>query len=246
MQDRNGFTLVELMITIFVASLLTVAFYSTYLMQRKSHTSQGQVVEMQQNLRAAIETMTREMRMAGYDPNETAYVGGTTNAITSATATLFEFSGDLDESGALGVSGTPATENEFFAYDLYNNGGVSTLGRRAAAEPLGATARQPVAEHIEQLEFTYILADGTVTADASSDLGQIRSVRVSLLARSRLPDSNYVNEETYISASGGTTVDLSGIDFYAPAYDAGGVCTNCDNFRRRLVITQIDLRNMGL
>jgi len=67
--DRNnerGFTLVELLITMTISLIILTALSSTFLMQRKIYDVQEQVVEMVQNARAAMDMMTREIRMAGY------------------------------------------------------------------------------------------------------------------------------------------------------------------------------------
>jgi type IV pilus assembly protein PilW len=245
----SGFTLVELMITIFISSLLTVAFYGTYIMQRTSYAAQGQVAEMQQNIRAGIDTMMLDLRLAGYDPEGTAITGA--NIITAARPDAFSFAADMDEDGVLGTTGTPATESEYFAYDFYTAAnGVSTLGRATSVDtPIAvnlvsgshyeAAGHQPVADFIEMLEFAYVLDDGSVVGDAtaSGDHANIRAVRVSILARSKNADSKYTNTNTYHTALG-TDWDSSPGDGNDDGFG--------DGFRRRFLITQIDLRNAGL
>jgi len=49
---------------------------------------------MQQNLRAGLDTMARELKMAGYDPTLAGGYG-----ITTATKTVFAFTADLCEDG---------------------------------------------------------------------------------------------------------------------------------------------------
>lgn len=245
----SGFTLVELMITIFISSLLTVAFYGTYVLQRASYAAQTQVTEMQQNIRAGIDTMMIDLRLAGYDPEGTAMAGG--NIITAARPDAFSFAADMDEDGVLGTAGTPATESEYFAYDIYTAAnGVSTLGRSSSMDtPIAvnlvsaghyeAANHQPVADYIEMLEFAYVLADGSVVGDAtaSGDHDNIRAIRVSILARSRTADAKYTNNDTYHTALG-TDWDSSPGDDNDDGFG--------DKFRRRFLITQIELRNMGL
>ena len=52
-----------------VMGLATVAaVYSVHLVQVKQRIVQEDVMAMQQNARAAMDLMTRELRMAGYDP----------------------------------------------------------------------------------------------------------------------------------------------------------------------------------
>ncbi len=237
--SRDGFTLVEMMVTLFLAFLLCATLYATYTMQRKAHATQGQVVEMQQNLRSAFEAMTREIRLAGYDPRGTAFRGGAV-AISAARPTLFAFAADLDGNGVLGSVASPAGESEYLAFDLYTSGGAPTLGRASSATaPITinnpgpgqwqASGHQPVVDHIERLEFAYVLDDGRVVADASAsgDEDAVRAVRVSILARARFADGNFRSSETFRTALGTFWTGIPG-----------------DGYRRRLAITEIDLRNL--
>ncbi len=220
------------MITIFISSLLTVAFYSTYILQRTSYAAQGQVVEMQQNIRAGVDTLMLDLRQAGYDPN-----GTNTSGITSAQLTSISFTADLDEDGVIdndGAIGGAATELEHYTYDL--NG--TTLRRSASFDDAG-TNLQAVADNIENIEFAYYLDTGVEEPApvAAAKLGDISFIRVSILARSKNQDSKYTNTTTYHTALG-TDWDSSPGDGTDDGYG--------DGFRRRLIITQIDLRNMGL
>jgi prepilin-type N-terminal cleavage/methylation domain-containing protein len=63
---ESGFTLVELLIAMTIGLIILAALSSTFLMQRKIYDVQEQIVEMVQNARAAMDIMTREIRMAGY------------------------------------------------------------------------------------------------------------------------------------------------------------------------------------
>ena len=65
---NKGFSLIELMIAMAVGSIIMAVIYSTYQAQQKTYTTQHLAVEMQQNIRAAMSLMKREIRMAGYDP----------------------------------------------------------------------------------------------------------------------------------------------------------------------------------
>lgn len=229
-RQNGGFTLVELMITMVISTIIGAALYATYILQQRSYTVQGQVTQMQQNVRAGVDFLTLDLRMAGYDPQ--AKIGNV--GITTATSTAIAFSADMDESGDLGTLAVPAAESEYFGFGLYVKDGIPTLYRASsqttplnvAVTPPGA---QPLADHIENIEFNYVLASGAVTnAPTAGQLPDIRSVRVSMLARAPRQDTKYVNTDTYTTASGAV---------WNPPDDG---------FRRRLIITQVDLRNMGL
>lgn len=227
---RNGFTLVELMIALTVTGLIVTAIYSSYIAQKRSAVAQEQVSEMQQSLRAGLGIMEREIRMAGYNPRRTAAVG---TGITEATAgrLAFCFVADTDKMN----NNPPNTEIdepdeiETVEYSLYdaNGDGPMDLGRRAS------NRIQAVAENIEKLEFCYIMNDGAQTLDPISsgyaNLADIRSVRISILARTSRPDPQFINAATTYKTASDTT--------WGPF---------TDNYRRRLLITTIHCRNMGL
>ncbi|MBV5326183.1 MAG: prepilin-type N-terminal cleavage/methylation domain-containing protein, partial [Chlorobium sp.] len=50
-KKNEGFTLVELMITMLLAGIITAAVYSAYRTQQRSYVTQEQVAELQQNIR---------------------------------------------------------------------------------------------------------------------------------------------------------------------------------------------------
>jgi type IV pilus assembly protein PilW len=66
-KGKSGFTLIEIMVALLLSSLLTMAVYSIFISQQHAYTVQDQVVEMEQNARAAIDMVRRELRMAGYN-----------------------------------------------------------------------------------------------------------------------------------------------------------------------------------
>jgi type IV pilus assembly protein PilW len=69
--NPKGFTLVELMVAMAAGLIVMIAIYVAYENHSRSHVTQQLVVEMQQNARAAMNLMKREIRMMGYDPAAT-------------------------------------------------------------------------------------------------------------------------------------------------------------------------------
>ena len=65
---QAGFTLVELMITMLLSLVVLTGIYEVFQAQQKAHATNTKVVEMQQNTRAALAIMERDIRMAGYSP----------------------------------------------------------------------------------------------------------------------------------------------------------------------------------
>ena len=61
-----GFTLVEMMISITLLGTIMIGVYNLYLSQQDQSLIQEDVVELQQNLRVAMDTISRDMRMSGF------------------------------------------------------------------------------------------------------------------------------------------------------------------------------------
>lgn len=230
-----GFTLVELMIAFFVSGLVIAAVVSIYIAQSRNYSELDDVANIQQDLRGALIILPLEIRQAGCDPTESNIP-----SILAATHTNFQFTmdirgnaaspnnadgdvNDVDENIAFGFGAGVDNNND----GIVDNGGANwsgpgSLGRQTG----GAGGFQPLADNIEALEFNYILDDGTATL-APTNFNQIRTVQVSLLARAVNPALGFLNTSTYTTASG-------------VVWDPPN-----DNFHRRLVVTNIQCRNMG-
>jgi len=63
---EGGFSLVEVMAALVILSIALTAVFATFISQQKSFTVQSRVAEMQQNLRQAVEYLSRDIRLAGY------------------------------------------------------------------------------------------------------------------------------------------------------------------------------------
>lgn len=241
---QRGFTLVELMIALAIAGVVMAAVVTTFRIQQASYVVQDDVVVMQQNLRAAMSQMDRELRMAGYDPAKTADAGITVANPSDITFTQVADADGVDNDGD-GLADEPG-ELSTISYNLYApyvaEGNVDTAIGRAVN---GAV--MPLAENIQALEFVYLDAGGSATAV----LADIAAVQVSILARANRPDPRFVNTLSYFPAScpqpalpapaddtcvaGNVLWDFDGVVDGRNAFN--------DNFRRRLLITTIKLRN---
>jgi len=189
--NKKGFTLVELLVAMAVTVIVAGAAVSSYMNQQENQLSQKQIVEMQQNMRAALYVMTMELRMAGYDPYDKYGAGIVTagNGVPVAdggtgplTFTLVAdddcIDNDNDNPDPDSCSDNNVDEEgelktiSFELYDAYNDGD-NDIGRA-----VGAGAPQAIAENIQTLDFTYLDGDGNPTADTS----EIKAVQIDITA----------------------------------------------------------------
>jgi prepilin-type N-terminal cleavage/methylation domain-containing protein len=89
--DSRGFSLVELLIVVMMMGIVTMAIYSLYESTQRTATSQDQTVELQQNLRVAMDQIARDIRMAGFmiPADLTPIATANQNSITFNTASTF-------------------------------------------------------------------------------------------------------------------------------------------------------------
>lgn len=64
--SNRGFSLVELLVVMVVMGLVTAAVYTTFLSTQRQAYTQDEVVEVQQNLRAALDYLVRDIRMVQF------------------------------------------------------------------------------------------------------------------------------------------------------------------------------------
>lgn len=247
-----GFTLIEVLITLAISGVIMTGVYTAFKSQQDSYLAQEQVAEMQQNIRAGLDMMVRDVRMAGFDPEGSAGAG-----ITTASAGQLSFTKDLNSDGDTGDTNeavdygfTPAMSNP--NYDVGRDGipdvdsdsdGVPDampLGRQIG----GAGGYQRIAENIQAIEFNYLDEGGNVTAV----LNDIRSVEISILARTRRPDRNYTHNQFYCPASHSSFNSSTNLcedpDDSTNTMPPWGPFD--DNFRRRFQTMTVQCRNMGL
>ncbi len=84
--NQKGFTLIELLIALAIGSIVLLAAYNLFISQKKSHELQGQLVDAEQNARAALDLLTRELRLAGSGINTTTLRRTTATLISDAAA----------------------------------------------------------------------------------------------------------------------------------------------------------------
>lgn len=180
-----GFTLIELLIAMAVGLVVLGATYGVFILHSKTFGNQEQIAEMQQNARAAMDIMTREIRMAGYDPLGSAGAG-----IVSAASDSINFTLDITStSGPDAPDGDTDDPNENITYSLYTVDGIQKLGRKSTA----GAVNQPVAEHIQSLAFQYWDANGNTTATVAN----IRRIRVTITGKTAKPDPDYSPNSGY-------------------------------------------------
>jgi type IV pilus assembly protein PilW len=189
-----GFSLTELLIAMVVGLIVLGAVYNLFTVENKQLGTEEVITEMQQNARAAMDILSREVRMAGYNPARTLTrcSGATPTASTTcvgirvASANTITFTADLNGNGDLAQ--TSANPNETIVYDRYDSSGIYALGRAS-----NGGAHEPAVEYLDLLSFTYLDAAGAAT----TDLASIRNIQITVRTIASKRDPSYPNNGGY-------------------------------------------------
>ncbi|MGD8345108.1 MAG: PilW family protein [Desulfobacterales bacterium] len=187
LHNARGFTLIEMLMALAAGLVVSIAIYSAYQNHQRSHVTQQLVVDMQQNARAAMALMKREIRMMGYDPAATDGIdnNGDTNidCADPLNTDPDEVCDDAGESAndnplgvPIGIVDAQPDRIQFTADYSYNDPltdlnnytpDLSGANENLTYALVGTTLQrngQPVAYDIEAIGFAYAV-DNEPTAD---------------------------------------------------------------------------------
>jgi type IV pilus assembly protein PilW len=184
----QGFTLAELLVGMAISALVMTAIYATFKTQHETYLLQELVASAQQNLRAGMLFMEREIRMAGCDPLRSADA-----EISVANANSISFTLDYTGGGVGGAfpNGVSTDANEDITYELDDD---DNLMRTAG----GST--DMIAENIGALNFVYLNDNSPPTVAAN--IASIRSVQISMVALADRGMPGYVYTRTHSNQQG--------------------------------------------
>ncbi len=143
--NRQGLTLVELMISLSIFGIIMGVVFSFLVEARDSYSSTRERVHYQQSMRAVMSLLTREVRSTGCDPTSAGF-----EAFTIASSAALQCSMDLNGDGD--VTDTGPDESVTYWY----NGGTGELLRFDGAMAM------PILRGLNGLTFTYFDANGAV------------------------------------------------------------------------------------
>lgn len=235
--NHKGFSILELMVAMAVGSIVIAGIYMFFQSNLRSYITQQTLVDMQQDMRAAMHMMTREIRVAGYDPTRDT---DATFLIASTAEVQFQLDdnsdGDFDDGGG----GNDPDEQVRYALSNDADGdGVADGTPCNLMRQEWADAEQVVALNVDALNIVYFDEDGTDLIDPmtgsvpADEIRDIRSVQITIVGRSgaQLPVlfNSSTDNTSYINQQGTEILGAQN-----------------DEFRRIRLTSDIKVRNMGL
>ena len=199
--DNRGFTLMELLVAMGIGTVILAAIAGTFMTQTRFYNAQEQINEMQQNARAAMDLMTREVKLAGYKPRGTEVFVGVAYSTTELRIRE-NLNGYLaDAAGGNATINDSSDEHIVYTFDSANK------RIRRAYGAVGAT-QEVIANNIEAFTFDYLDSAGAATTTPAN----IRQVSLNITARTAKPDPNFTTNggyRTYILSTVITPTNLA-------------------------------------
>ncbi len=201
---ESGFTLVEILVSLAMASIVSIAIYALFVVQQRIYLAQKQIAEIQQSLRSCMHLLESGIKHACFDPLQSA-----APSIIVADRQTFGFQADLNANGRLqsekpvagGSTASVNDSNEQITYGLsINASGIGSLTQ--TNWNAGSSA---IADYIECLDFVYLDATGNIISPfplSENDRRRIRSVEITLVARSENQNVSHLDNTTYTNLRG--------------------------------------------
>jgi type IV pilus assembly protein PilW len=221
-ESQHGFSLIEVLIAMAISLIIIAGIYQLFYTQQRSYLAQDQVVEMQQNLRAGLYLLAKDIRSAGYDPSASGrfgFVNDFTSGIFNpdinyvSDKSTIAFTMDDNEDGIV-----DANDNEQFSYRF--NSTNNTIEKYNFAQ----NQWQTLSTNVDALNFIYLDRNGNVTTNRAN----ISAVEISILVRTGKEEEHYSRTQVYQNKLG------------------QNICSSCastPHFRRRLLVTTVRVRN---
>ncbi len=213
LSNSKGFSLVELMVVLVMSMIIMGAVFFTSKSQERNLAIQDRIVELQDNLRAGIAIMEKDLRMAGYDPE---CMSPPCSGFISANSGNFTISMKDPLS-------TNATDTVSYALYDYQSDGDLDLGR-----DFNGSGLQPVIMNVDALDIRYLGNNGTVLSFplSNTDMAKIRLVEISVVAHTEKKDPAITTSPAF--------KNLQGTQILPPLHDG---------FRRQIIRSRVLCRN---
>ncbi len=197
-RGEAGFSLAEVLTATAISGVVLLALYLLYDVNQVTFVKGEQQADLQQNARIAVDRIVRELRLAGFYPEEPPVIPPVCpTAIQSATATSIRFIADIDSDGT--TERVEYTRDPACTPNCMEN--PPKIRRERWSPPAGPTCtswsvaggQTSFAERVTALAFTYYDASNTCLGGAAApdcpappasvpggSLGNIRRISVTV------------------------------------------------------------------
>ncbi|OGP90893.1 MAG: hypothetical protein A2157_05475 [Deltaproteobacteria bacterium RBG_16_47_11] len=189
--NEEGITLIELLIALVIFGIASAGSYRLFVAQTKAYTVQDQVIEIQQNIRTAMEILLRDIRMAGFDNDRTLLTFSPDISIIPGNHSV-TVNYEYDD-----------THRREVAYSIMNGNLIRQETTFPVAGPSSAFT-ESILENVDALDFNYGVdtndpPDGAMdnwVLAGSVGMAKVVAVRVVLTAK---PDQTNPDVKNWVS-----------------------------------------------
>lgn len=165
----------EALVAMLLTAIVIAAMFSAYRYQMFALKGQDIQVETQEAGRGIIDLMTREVRMAGYNPRCLAAISG----VSDARPQLLQVQFDLNENGTTTDLVTDAGEIVTYSFDA-TSGAIQRSTGGAPAPLISGLSSAAFALTYYDANGVQLTPAGTPPALVAADRDKIRRVKVTL------------------------------------------------------------------
>lgn len=219
MNRADGFTMMELLVYLALSTGLLAIMVMAFTGQSSSYNTQDEIAEIQQNIRAAMNLMANELRMAGYDPTFSKNAGIVTAVNNTITFSYLVDSYPDPVDGIINRDDSLRTVT-YDLYDAYGDGDMD-IGREVGG------VKRAIGENIEALGFEY-LENGAWVATATNP-AKITMIKIMILGKTQRPLSRSPDTSSFVPPTVVNVVDWTPVP--------------PDSYNRRMMSVQVQCRN---
>lgn len=167
--QNRGFTMIELMVAFFIGVFVTGMVITVMDLSVRNYRTQERVSDIQQDVRAAMEIIARDVRMAGFNPRRGS---GATIVEAGKNLLSFQLDSDMDNAVTIDSSESPSSR-EFISYSFDEQD-------REISCKVNEGNNQPLISNVSNLQFTYFDENGDELDPVNNIAEDIRRVRISV------------------------------------------------------------------
>lgn len=220
LKNQVGATFIELVFATLIMLAVTLSFYKLFESFHQNYEVQHMVAEMQQQGRVAVDLISREVSLAGYDPTGEVFDGTKltkersvrcgpeikheAKRIFEASASVFQYTVDLNGNSRID-DGQPSKPDldEHIKYEWVGENAMDACGNPKASYTLfrdNGGGLQEIASNIEFLQFDYYDGDSNLLVlplTTPAEREQIMKVKVTVRSRTERSDPNFTYNDGY-------------------------------------------------
>jgi hypothetical protein len=263
-----GFTVVELLVAVFLAGIVTSAAMALYITQHKQLLVQDEISDMQAGIRAATSELATKIRMAGYKVPDPALSIRAANNNPDSIAIAFDTGevGDVRLSAAMtsvsadlqctGYSLSGISNNDWlYIYDPTAKVGEYFVATNIQTSPpvirhsgMNLSRNYPLGSKIYKIRRYKYYVDNTSDANHPNLMVQVDNQAAQIFAE------NITNLNFSYRLSSGTTVDVPAVAemvrevliTISARTDKADSQFSARQYRTRSLSTRVKVRNLGV